>query len=72
MLFIHSAVTGQILLFKVRKHEKTIDVKTAIGSVLALSVVEKMLRSSVKDRPLASFSPERPVCTSQILKRNQG
>ena len=52
-----------------RKYEKTIDVKTAIKSVLVLFVVEKMLRSSVRDWPQLRFSPERPVCISQILKQ---
>ena len=45
-----------------RKLDKTIDVKSAIESVLTLFLVEKISRSSVRDRPLASFfPPERPV-----------
>ena len=39
-----------------RKYEKTIDVKTAIESLSALFVVEKMSMSSVRDRPLESLS----------------
>ena len=45
--------------FRSEKHEKTIDVKTAIESVLALFVVEKMSRSSVRDWPPVSFFPQK-------------
>ena len=53
------AVRSRILLFKVRKYEKTIDGKTTTESVLALFVAEKMSRSSVRDRPLASLFPQK-------------
>ena len=42
-----------------RKYEKTIDVKTAIESMLALFVVEKMSRSSVRDWPQLRFYPRK-------------
>ena len=42
-----------------RKYEKTIDVMTAVESVLALFFVEKMSRSSVRDRPPASFFSQK-------------
>ena len=57
MRFLVLLWTGRILLFEVRKYQKTIDVKIAIESVLALFVVEKMSRSSVRDWPPASFFP---------------
>ena len=51
-----------------RKYEKTIDVKTAIESVLALFVVEKMSRSSVRDRPLASFFLQKGLSVQHETK----
>ena len=52
--------------FKVRKYEKTNDVKPAIKSVLALFAVEKMSKSYVRDRPLASFFPQKGLSVHHI------
>ena len=50
---------------------KTLDVKSATESVLALFIVEKcQARPYKRQAPSLNFSPVRPVCTSQILKQN--
>ena len=54
-------------------YEKTIDVKTAIESVLALFVVEKMSRSSVRDWPPVSFySPRKAYLYITDIEKKLG